>query len=53
MEGDLMEKLGRLNFKTQVEAFYTAYSKVRLHLPFITAYSIMSEANHTDTKQNK
>jgi len=27
MEGELIEKLGRLNFKTQVEAFYTAYSK--------------------------
>lgn len=28
MEGDLINKLGKLSFKTQVEAFYTAYSKV-------------------------
>jgi hypothetical protein len=28
MEGELVERLGKLTFKTQVEAFYTAYSKV-------------------------
>ena len=28
MEGELVDKLGKLNFVTQVEAFYTAYSKV-------------------------
>jgi hypothetical protein len=36
MEGELVEKLGRLTFKTQVEAFYTAYSKVSQHPPFNT-----------------
>jgi hypothetical protein len=30
MEGELVDRLGRLTFKTQVEAFYTAYSKVSL-----------------------
>jgi hypothetical protein len=28
MEPELLNRLGKLNFKTQVEAFYTAYSKV-------------------------
>ena len=28
MEGELINRVGKLNFKTQVEAFYTAYSKV-------------------------
>lgn len=28
MEPELMNKLGKLNFSTQIEAFYTAYSKV-------------------------
>jgi PAS domain S-box-containing protein len=28
MEGELINRVGRMNFKTQVEAFYTAYSKV-------------------------
>lgn len=28
MEGELLGRIGRLNFKTQVETFYTAYSKV-------------------------
>ena len=32
MEGELVNKLGKLTFKTQVEAFYTAYSKVCLNL---------------------
>ncbi|KAE9363619.1 hypothetical protein N431DRAFT_564246 [Stipitochalara longipes BDJ] len=27
MEGELINRVGRMNFKTQVEAFYTAYSK--------------------------
>ncbi|PMD23290.1 hypothetical protein NA56DRAFT_657347 [Hyaloscypha hepaticicola] len=27
MEGELLHRVGKLNFKTQVEAFYTAYSK--------------------------
>lgn len=27
MEPDLMNKFGKLSFKTQVKAFYTAYSK--------------------------
>jgi hypothetical protein len=31
MEGELINKAGKLSFKTQVEAFYTAYSKVRNH----------------------
>jgi hypothetical protein len=31
MEGELINRVGKLNFKTQVEAFYTAYSKVRTH----------------------
>lgn len=30
MEPVLVERLGKMNFKTQVEAFYTAYSKVSL-----------------------
>jgi hypothetical protein len=29
MEGELIDKMGKLDFRTQVEAFYTAYSKVR------------------------
>lgn len=32
MEQELLNKVGRMNFKTQVEAFYTAYSKVGLFL---------------------
>lgn len=28
MEGELIDKIGKLDFSTQVEAFYTAYSKV-------------------------
>jgi hypothetical protein len=28
MEGELIDKIGKLDFRTQVEAFYTAYSKV-------------------------
>jgi len=32
MEPELLHRLGKLNFRTQVEAFYTAYSKVR-HFP--------------------
>lgn len=28
MEGELLNRVGNMNFKTQVEAFYTAYSKV-------------------------
>ncbi|KAH8659240.1 hypothetical protein BGZ60DRAFT_517847 [Tricladium varicosporioides] len=27
MEGELLDRVGKLSFKTQVEAFYTAYSK--------------------------
>ena len=30
MEPDLINRMGKLSFKTQVEAFYTAYSKVRI-----------------------
>jgi PAS domain S-box-containing protein len=30
MEGELVNKLGKLAFKTQVETFYTAYSKVTI-----------------------
>lgn len=30
MEGELVDRLGKLQFKTQVEEFYTAYSKVCL-----------------------
>ena len=30
MENELIKRVGRMNFRTQVEAFYTAYSKVRL-----------------------
>lgn len=29
MEGELIDRIGKLDFRTQVEAFYTAYSKVR------------------------
>lgn len=28
MEGELIDKIGKLDFPAQVEAFYTAYSKV-------------------------
>jgi phototropin len=28
VEGELIDKIGKLDFRTQVEAFYTAYSKV-------------------------
>ena len=34
MEPELLNRLGRLTFKTQVEAFYTAYSKVPPIPPF-------------------
>ncbi|KAJ8070816.1 hypothetical protein OCU04_001177 [Sclerotinia nivalis] len=30
MEGELIDRIGKLQFKTQVEEFYTAYSKVGL-----------------------
>ena len=33
IENELLEKVGNLNFKNQVEAFYTAYSKVCLPSP--------------------
>ena len=33
MEGELIDKIGRLDFRTQAEAFYTAYSKVLFPLP--------------------
>jgi PAS domain S-box-containing protein len=33
LEGDLLSKVGRMDFKSQVEAFYTAYSKVNPHPP--------------------
>lgn len=29
MEGELIDRVGKLDFRAQVEAFYTAYSKVR------------------------
>lgn len=35
MENELLEKVGNMNFKNQVEAFYTAYSKV--HTPINTS----------------
>lgn len=31
MEEALLNRVGKMTFKTQVEAFYTAYSKVRQH----------------------
>lgn len=33
MEQELLNRVGRLNFKVQVEAFYTAYSKVCVKFP--------------------
>jgi len=33
MEGELLHRVGKMNLKTQVEAFYSAYSKVRLQRP--------------------
>jgi PAS domain S-box-containing protein len=33
MESELIDKLGKMDFQTQVEAFYTAYSKVRSPFP--------------------
>jgi len=30
MEPELINRIGKMNFRTQVEAFYTAYSKVCL-----------------------
>ena len=33
MEPELIDRLGKLSFKTQVEAFYTAYSKVFPRVP--------------------
>jgi PAS domain S-box-containing protein len=34
MEGELLNRVGKMNFKTQVEAFYTAYSKVHLTISY-------------------
>jgi hypothetical protein len=40
MEPELLNRLGKLTFKTQVEAFYTAYSKVPSPFPlFLKNYS--------------
>lgn len=33
MEGELLNRVGKMNFKVQVEAFYTAYSKVSIQKP--------------------
>lgn len=33
MEQGLLKKIEKMNFRTQMEAFYTAYSKVRACLP--------------------
>jgi len=38
MEGELINKVGRLTFRNQVEAFYTAYSKVYL-FPYVQGRS--------------
>ena len=38
MENELLEKVGKMNFNTQVEAFYTAYSKVRISPPTQTHF---------------
>jgi hypothetical protein len=32
MEGELISRVAKMSFKTQVEAFYTAYSKVCSHV---------------------
>lgn len=32
MEPELINRIGKMNFRTQVEAFYTAYSKVNFQL---------------------
>lgn len=32
MEQGLLKKIEKMNFRTQMEAFYTAYSKVSFHL---------------------
>jgi phototropin len=32
MEGELLNRVGKMNFKIQVEAFYTAYSKVSISI---------------------
>jgi hypothetical protein len=39
MEPELLDRLGRLTFKTQIEAFYTAYSKVRPPISFLQRQS--------------
>ena len=33
MEPGLLKKIEKMNFRTQMEAFYTAYSKVGVYLP--------------------
>ncbi|KAA8574671.1 hypothetical protein EYC84_003921 [Monilinia fructicola] len=38
MEGELIERIGKLQFKTQVEEFYTAYSKY-----FVLSYQSQSQ----------
>jgi PAS domain S-box-containing protein len=40
MEGELLHRVGKKNLKTQVEAFYTAYSKVRLEPPVASSGDI-------------
>lgn len=40
MESELIDKMGKFNFKTQVEAFYTAYSKVSAMWYFISHFHL-------------
>jgi hypothetical protein len=42
MEGELIDKIGKLDFRNQVEAFYTAYLKVlfSFHVPLLRAIFI-------------
>jgi len=34
MENELLDRVGKMSFKTQIEAFYTAYSKVHFYHRF-------------------
>jgi hypothetical protein len=47
MEGELIDKIGKLDFQIQVEAFYTAYSKVGIiqHLQLLRFTIIMRVLN--------
>ena len=46
MEGELIDRVGKLSFRNQVEAFYTAYSKVR---PPFTSPSLTSPSLSHDS----